>query len=199
MIDSPRVGLAASPFHDAENNNIYYTDAFPSNGSPQLFCYDIDKNEFHSANVKNEESTPADFCFPIKGRENLFLVGLNICVYVVEWNGCSAEAHKVKKIFCGEKVKNRLLSEAKCDPTGRLYVGTYNPRICDPKQPFNNVIYSYDKHRGLQEAATGYKTVVGLAWSVTENCFFSTDACTQSIKRYTWNPKSGELCKKREV
>lgn len=198
MIDSPRVGLAASPFWDAEKNNIYYTDLFASNGSPQLFCYDIDKNEFHSANVKNEESALVDFCFPIKGQENLFLVGLNMCVYVVEWNGCSAEAYKVKKICCGEKIKNSLFSVAKCDPTGRLYLGTFNTRICDPKQPFNNVIYSYDKYRGLQEAATGYKTVVGSAWSVTENFFFSMDACTQSIKRYTWNPKSGELGKEQD-
>lgn len=123
------------------------------------------------------------------------MVGWEHCLYVIEWDGFSSEAYKVEKLFCLEKkFEYHGLGGVKCDPTGRLYVGTRNARFCDPKQPFDCALYSYDKHRGLQKVATGFKVSDGMAWSPNGNCLYHIDDCTFDIKQYKWNSHTGELC-----
>lgn len=175
---------------------MYYTDESSSDGSPQIFRWDVDRNEFHMANIKNKESSSASFLFPIKGVQNQFICGLDQTVYVIEWDGCSSEAYRVEKLFSLEKnLKYQSISQAKTDPTGRLYIGTFSTRLCDPKQPSNSAFYSYKRNEGLQEVACGFKVSDGLAWSPNGNYFYCIDSCTFDIKEFKWDPRTGRLCK----
>lgn len=167
-----------------------------TNGSTQLYRYDIDNNEFFGATIKYKESSAPGFCFPIKGEKDLFMVGLDRSVYIVKWDGCSCEAYKIKKLFCIQnEFDDHGIDTAKCDPTGRLYVGTYNFNICDKEEPFNRGLYSYDRYQGLQKRISGLKVPDGMAWSVKENYFYFIDACSFNIRRFRWNSKTGKLCK----
>lgn len=102
----------------------------------------------------------------------------------------------MKKLFCAEKeFGNHGLSQAKCDSTGRLYVGKYSSRLCDPKVGNDCNLYSYDKYQGLQKVATDMKAANGMAWF--NNCFYHIDSCTRSIAGYKWDSHSGKLCELR--
>lgn len=191
------MGFGNSPFWDAEKNRIYFTDEYSTNGSPQFYNYDIDECQFYGANVKHKEKASAIFVFPIKGEKDQFVCGLDSCVYVVQWDGCSSKAYILRKLFCVEQeFKTHGLSQAKNDPKGRLYVGTFNSRLCDPKVGNDCNLYSYDKYLGLQKVADDMKVSDGLAWSISGEYLYQVEACAHSILQYSWDPNSGKLCKK---
>lgn len=119
------------------------------------------------------------------------MVGLEKCIYTVQWNGRSSRAQTMKQISCAQSKNN--FNNAKTDPTGRLYVGTYNKRICNRKDPFDSALYSYDKHQGLQEQVSGLKVSNGLAWC--ENTVYHIESCFYNIRQFDWNSRTGELCR----
>lgn len=189
------IGFAGSPFWDAERNSIYYVDSNPSVASPQLFRFDVDKNEFYSANIKNEESLSPSFCFPIEGAKDLFLVGLGPCAYIINWNGYSSEAYKTETVACVEKeFGNHAINFAKNDPTGRVYFGTSTNTSCDPSKPFNCALYSLDECQGLRKRVSGLKVSDGMAWSLEGNYFYHIESCFYNIREFYWDPHSGVLC-----
>lgn len=124
------------------------------------------------------------------------MIGLDHCAYTLKWDGRSSEAYRMEKVFCIEKeFANHGLGISKCDPTGRLYTGTYNTRFCDPEQPFDCALYSYDTHQGVQKRVSGLKVSNGMAWPNKGNYFYHIDSCFMSIREFRWDRRTGELCK----
>lgn len=124
------------------------------------------------------------------------MVGSYLSVYIVKWDGHSSKAYRIEKLFSIQG-NNVGFTNAKCDPTGRLYFGEVNVNVCDPDQPFSSALYSYDKYEGLQERVSGLKASNGLAWSVKGNYVYHIETCFYNIRQFRWNPHTGELCKQQ--
>lgn len=169
-------------------------------GSPQLYRYNIDENKFYSATIRHKESASAAAFLPIQGKTELFLVTIDHCAHIVEWKQGSCEAKTLETVFCAEtRFPNHGLSQAKCDPTGRLYTGTYDESFCSRSNPAISGLYSYDKYQGFKEKLSCLKGSDGLTFDIADSSFYHIASCTNKIERYSWDPSTGNLCKQSNV
>ena len=87
---------------------------------------------------------------------------------------------------------NNRLNDMKCDPQGRLWVGTMN----NDEQPTAN-LYRYDLDGGLHLMETGLTISNGLGWSPDGTTFYLTDTPRQRIDAYNYDPASGSISYRR--
>lgn len=87
------------------------------------------------------------------------------------------------------------MNECKADPRGRFYDGTIKADICNPDSPANSSFYRYTRPQGLVRLLDNLRVANGLAWNRKTNKFYFVDSCDFFIREYTWNPRSGDLCK----
>lgn len=191
-IAAPPCNFPISPYYDCETQSLYYCDILAENKST-LFRYDCRDGLFYSAIIVNEGS--ASFCIPIEGTCDLFIVGSIHCVYVVKWDGCSSEAYVIRKVFCADQQPEvQKISLGKTDPKGRLYTGTYKCTLCEAF-PADCSLYSYDKHRSLQQHIQGLQVSAGLAWNEEECSLYHIDTCLHNLRGFSWDPNTGKLGK----
>lgn len=126
--DSPILSLGETPHWDPETLSCYFIDAFGTDKI--LFRYDWKSGKVYSASIPGE--TRPSIMIPIKGKKNLFAVGIYHKLKVVQWDGVSATAKVVRTVFEIEKgCKNstKRFSDGKVDRKGRFYFGTIREEV----------------------------------------------------------------------
>ena len=85
-------------------------------------------------------------------------------------------------------------NDAKCDPQGRLWIGTMNEEDHLP----TGALYRFDD-RGLHLAESGIATSNSLAWSPAGDILYFTDTPERRIRAYDFDGRAGTVSNRRDV
>ncbi|XP_068633913.1 regucalcin-like [Battus philenor] len=135
------------------------------------------------------------FIIPVDGTTDQFVVGVELKLLVISWDGEEGSEVKVVKEL-GEvdkdSPKNRF-NDGKADPKGRLFAGTMGyektPGDFEPKK---GSLYRVDR-RGLVRVCDKVGISNGLAWDLKEKAFYYTDSLEFKIRRYDYDVDTGEI------
>lgn len=122
-------------------------------------------------------------------------MGLDKRVAVVQWDGRSRTCRVKGYLFEVEVGQNSNLNNGKCDPAGRLYVGTeckvnYLEGIFKKRASH---IFKYDEC-GKVEVVESVRIANGMAWDVNLGKMYHVDSAEFNIKVYNYDVKSGKVC-----
>lgn len=173
-----------------------FTDAGANGSVPQIYRYDLRAGRFHSAMIKDHETEPVSFCFPIKGEKGLFVAGITRSTYVIKWDGVSSYGYPIKNLGTVEQqYSTHIISKGYTDQKGRLYLGTWDVvAFCTSAPTCGIHSYNYYRH-GFQTQDSGYTALSGIAWSPKGDRFYIMDVCGNCVVQYKCNPRTGKLCK----
>lgn len=86
-------------------------------------------------------------------------------------------------------------NDGKCDPRGRLFVGTIG--IHKPRPP--GALYRIDPDLRVTCVVEGTGTANGLAWSSDRRTMFFIDTPTRAVSAFEYDESSGRISGRREV
>lgn len=197
IMTSPRSYLGEGPHWDQKTMNLYYVSIGGNDSTILRYCYSDGK--VYGARIKGHPIVT--FIIPVDGTKDQFAVGLIHTCGVIQWDGKSQWAKVIRTVLevetCPEYTNNRF-NDAKADPHGRLFAGTKREAeegCTDLGSPTRGNLFRISKDQPavtiLQPGSVYISN--GLAWD--EKYMYYIDSCTFNIKRYDWNPYTGDLCK----
>ena len=154
-----------------------------------LYWVDIKKGVVHTRDAGGlhrviETPGPVSFVFPT-GPARLML-GLKDGVY-------QAVDGKFLPLARLELPAEHRLNDGKCDPRGRIWVGT----ICTAEEPSDTAaLYLLQDHE-LHEVEGGYTNANGKTWSPDGRIMYHADTSRGMIWQYDYELETGEISNKR--
>lgn len=61
--------------------------------------------------------------------------------------------------------------------------------------PADQGLYRWTRKRGVERLPGSYKTTNSLGYDYERNYLYHLDGCTQMLRRFKVNPKTGKVCK----
>jgi sugar lactone lactonase YvrE len=155
-----------------------------------VYWVDIQQHAVHSldaAGTHHSLSTPGpvSFVFPLAGGR--LLLGLDHGVFTSD-GGSSLEP-----VATLDLPAEHRLNDGKCDPQGRLWVGT----ICTAADPSETAALYRLEAEGLHEVEGGYVNANGKAWSPDGRVMYHADTSRNMIWQYDYEPTTGAIANKR--
>ncbi|MGI8665127.1 MAG: SMP-30/gluconolactonase/LRE family protein [Jatrophihabitans sp.] len=99
--------------------------------------------------------------------------------------GCAIEA---------DQPQTRL-NDAKCDPAGRLFVGS----MAGMDQPGAGALYRVDRDWQVSQVVAGTTISNGMAWSPEGTTMYFIDSPTGAVDAFDFEPATGELRRRRRL
>ncbi|XP_023312695.1 regucalcin-like, partial [Anoplophora glabripennis] len=129
--------------------------------------------------------THVSLIIPVEGRKNTFLISKERELLVVTWDGESDNITVVKKINTDN---NEKFNDGKCDPTGRLWVGTLAPR----EGGATGCLYSIEKGHVTKVAD---KIIIsnGLAFNTEIKKMYYIDTHTKTVDDFDFDVERGTI------
>ncbi|XP_055304005.1 regucalcin-like [Sitodiplosis mosellana] len=177
---------------DDASQSLYFVDYLSK--SRAINRYDIAKDKVYSASVEGIE--PVAFILPLKKCCNRFLIGDELSVKVIEWDGKDKKARIVREEFNVEKYEGdapNSLSIARASPNCEFYGGTLITDFCGATKAGNASLYHYSKCCGVKQIWGDLLLSAGLDWNVDENKFYHIDSCKRELREYDWDSKTGKI------
>lgn len=113
----------------------------------------------------------------------------------MQWDGRSRTCHVKGYLFEVETGQNSNINSGKCDPGGRLFVGT-ECKVSYLEGIFRrraSHIFKYDEC-GKVEVMESVRIANGIAWDVNLAKMYHVDSAEFNIKVYNYDVKSGKVC-----
>ncbi|KAL7633393.1 UNVERIFIED_CONTAM: hypothetical protein RMT77_016264 [Armadillidium vulgare] len=140
---------------------------------------------------------------PVEGQEDKFVVGLKHDLVLVEWGPNDPDYKKCKSAkihsFDEHHPKNAL-NDAKCDPLGRLWIGSKGseevPGIIEPKK---GTLFRVDSSLEVSEQVKEVTLSNGLTWSLDGKIFYYIDTPTLSVDAFDYDLNTGNISNRRVV
>lgn len=160
-IPNSKVTHGEVPHWDERTRSLYYINI---NGPNSTFArYDYDENFVYQASIDNVPSLL--FILPLKGTKNQFIVGIERSAVIVKWDGRSAKAIVLRKLFeVDQHSSTNYFNDVKTDPFGRFYGGTKCVESCETNDRPSSGFYRYDKEKGLRKLFGHVFISNGLTW-----------------------------------
>ncbi|XP_060518026.1 regucalcin-like [Cylas formicarius] len=184
------------PFWDDQNNVLYFVDVY----GKYLQKYDPVKNTF----VKLAFESNIHAVIPVKGKSDEFFVPFDSELVVVKWDGQSSKYSVVKSLWkLDEELKGKAsFNDAKCDRTGRLWIGTADSSITSitpPDKPFREGFFiSYDKGKVVTHL-TNIGVSNGIAFDDKLKKLYYNDTIDGIVMGFDFDEASGTLSNKEIV
>ena len=104
---------------------------------------------------------------------------------------------KILKTFANPEahIPNNRFNDGKCDPQGRLWVGSMSFDI--PGEPNAGVLYSLDKKGKIGKHAENLAIPNGLCWSADSKTFYHIDTPEGRVDAYDFDAVKGAISNKR--
>lgn len=154
------------------------------------------KDKVYSASV--EGVSPVAFILPLKTCCNRFLIGDELSVKVIEWNGKDKHVKIVREEFNVDKYEGNAqnsFSIARASPTCDFYGGTLRADFCGATKASNASFYRYSKCCGVKQIWDDQQLSAGFDWNENNNKFYHIDSCNRDLREYDWDPKTGKIRK----
>lgn len=196
-IPIPKIGIAKSPNWDDDTQSLYFINLMPTGEESLLYRYSLTDEHLYSARVPGVKST--DYLIPVRQNvakcKNLFAIGNQHDVILIEWDGISTNARIVQKLFSIEpNDESSTLDYARTDRFGRYYGGTFSmTEFCS--SPANKSFYRESVEMGIQRIFGGLLGTTGIAFNEDANKFYHVGLCSLIISEFDWDPLTGDLCK----
>jgi sugar lactone lactonase YvrE len=84
---------------------------------------------------------------------------------------------------------NNRPNDGKCDPQGRLWVGTIDLEF----KKGASSLYRLEHNGDLTQVLSGLTLANGLAWDINKNLFYFIDSDTACIQRFDYHPETGDI------
>jgi len=205
QVPSPQSTVGEGPHWDADTQSLYYVDILKNNFS--IHRHDVTENKTYSATIEGESQV--SFIIPIDGTTDLFAVGIQRRVGVIQWDGKSSEAKVLRIVFdVAQSDELQKFNDGKADPIGRFYGGTVRTGKVEDNfednldELFTNVtaacsLYRYDAKSKVVQLRDKVKLSNGLAWNEAKNKFYYIDSLDYDIKEFDYDPVTGDLSNER--
>ncbi|XP_044727983.1 regucalcin-like [Chrysoperla carnea] len=202
---TPPLGLGEEPHWDNETQVLYFVDV----KGKDLFKYDPQSGDITSLHFDDCENL--DIAIPVKGYDNLFLVGIDRRLTLLEWNGENSTINfqiynsQFKYLTSVEPShpSNRF-NDGKADKNGRLWIGTLDPQISTNPLKFvpdeatlYRVIITKNSNAEVTPAISPVTVSNGLAWNKANNKFYYIDTATRKIVKYDYDADEGTIKNKQ--
>lgn len=187
-----RSKIGDSAHYDAKTNSLYYTDAV---GEYHLLRYDLTEKRTYKAKIVGIVGR-VGFVLPIEGSSNEYLIGNELDLKVVKWDGKS----RLAEIHCTQMPKidvpTNFIHDAKADSQGRLYVGTLRNAMCNPNSatPPGALFQSVDA-KNLPILVPNMTITNDFAIDEVRNILYVVESCSAVIKAFDWDPNTAGVCK----
>lgn len=125
---------------------------------------------------------------------NHFVIGAGARLLLIEWDGSSATARRIKLLTEVEQEMNKTrFNDGKIDPQGRIWAGTM---LSEEHGDVFAVRYG-----GFYRFANGVTTQIrnlvnisnGLTWNERTNKFYYIDTGDNNIKEFDFDPNNGNI------
>jgi sugar lactone lactonase YvrE len=123
---------------------------------------------------------------PIKSSSDYLVAFQNA---IVQWN---IEKNAIKQIYAGFDNHDLRFNDGKCDPLGRLWVGTTHLE----DQPETASLYRMDRDGSkfvLTPVIKGVSISNGITWSLDSQFMYYIDTPTRVISVYQYDIKTGDI------
>lgn len=175
LVAPARAILGESPFWDSGRNCLWWVDI----DGGQLHRLDDD---YHDSVVFN---TTEPLGSAIVKNNDTFIVALGKNLFELDNSGNTSQL-----ALCPSGDR---LNDAKCDPRGRLYVGS----LTYDRTPGGCALYRFSPSEGLVPAITGVTLSNGMGWSPTGEEMYFIDTPTRTIKAYDYDVEEGRIGEER--
>lgn len=177
--------LGEGPYWDSENSVLYYVDAFKG---------DFKRLDPATRKVtKISQGVLVSMIIPYADEPNTFIVSRRHQLLKLNWT-----TEKVTVLATVNPDLNGLerFNDAKCDPRGRLFIGTVLEKKGGDIVTKGGALYRLDGKK-LVKVANGFSITNGMAWSNDENHknFYLNDSEGRKIFKFDYNIENGSLSK----
>jgi len=168
--------------------------AFWNHKTSELYWIDILNNKLHRYNPSTRKNrslkTPSSIgTVAPTSKENKAIVALKDGIYLINTNDGTLELFSnVER----ELTENRL-NDGKCDPKGRLWVGSM--ALSQEKGKAN--LYMIDKRGKAELKIAGVTISNGIVWSGDKKTMYYIDTPTAEIKAYDYDNETGAISNER--
>lgn len=197
MVPSPRSVQGESPHWDLYTQSLYYVDVVGTEYTFLRYC--PEENRVYGGNIDGEPRV--SFIIPVAGTSDEFAVGLGLRVGVMRWNGKSPKAELLRialDVSNFDEVATNNFNDAKADPYGRFFGGTLRKLECDNLtiQTYGNLYrFSADQPVEMLNSPHTVRVSNGMAFNVFTNKYYYIDSCDYNIKRFDYDPRTGDICR----
>ncbi|KAF6211719.1 hypothetical protein GE061_012234 [Apolygus lucorum] len=194
-LDIEKKGFGEGPHWDVESQSLFFVDLKIGN-----ICMYTPATE-RKISVKDWNG-PVSFIVPVKGRKDHFVIGAELDVVLINWDTTKNKiVWKETLITVPDPPTNRL-NDAKCDSTGRLWLGTMINEFTQKKiVPGVGFLYSYTgTMKGGAEMHLDNVTISnGIAISSDNKKFWYIDSGKFTVDQYDFNIDKGEISNLKTV
>ncbi len=174
LIIDAKTTLGEGSFWDARTKLLYWVDI----EGPMLYAYDPATGENRSRRMDGRPGTvvprASDGVVVAVERSVLLLDGIDATPVTL----CT---------FSPEPERNRL-NDGKCDPAGRLWVGT----MSSTRDP-NGTLYCVETDGTYRSAVTGVTVSNGIVWTADERTMYYVDTPTMRVQAFDYDKDDGTI------
>lgn len=143
--------------------------------------------------LHKEEGHFVSAVLPVEGQDNQIVVSVDTSVYLVD---VKTGEKKLLDKLSDTLAKLVRFNDAKCDPSGRLWIGTMGlekaPGVLTPDQ---GALYLMSKDGKLTEQVEKVSLSNGLAWSLDTKTLYYIDSLVRLIYAFDYDNATGKICK----
>ncbi|XP_072381101.1 regucalcin-like [Diabrotica undecimpunctata] len=184
--------LAEAPHWDESSQMLYFVDI---NGY-SINRYDPKTKKHTSAHVGKNVSV----IIPVKGKKDQFVVSLERELMLVTWDGLSQKPSKMEKILEVDPNTKNVFNDGKCDPSGKLWIGTMGgPPVVIADIPLGmGTLYSIQNKK-----ASPHFSNIGIANGIAFNTdlkkMYYIDSRTGTVDQYDWDVVTGKIANGKPI
>ncbi|XP_044729850.1 regucalcin-like [Chrysoperla carnea] len=195
------------PHWDDEQQVLYFVDV----SSQNVLKYDPETGDVTSVHFNGAKAvTPV---IPVKDHNNLFAVGVDRRLTLIEWNGENSTVNSqynnkhFKLLTTVDKShESNRFNDGKADKNGRLWIGTIGPEDSSGVAPNLATLYRITiKDNFYNDTSNIEVTPVispvtnsnGLAWNKANNKFYYIDTPTRAVVKFDYDADKGTITNKQ--
>lgn len=182
--------VGEGPHWDIESQSLFYVDV----NTGWLLRYDFRENKVYKSKIEGEDL--AGFITPIYQKCNQFAVGCGRKLQIISWDGIAPTCKVIRTLFevqPEDKYKEVRFNDGKCDPQGRLFVGTMKYGG-DEWSSRLGMLFKYTRGGKVEMIKDDIGISNGLCWNEKRKKFYFIDTTDYDVKEYDYDIKTGVIC-----
>lgn len=160
-----------------------------------LYWVDIEKKILHALELHThrhrEWSLPKRVGAVIPASSGNLILPLH--GEIAEFNPSTGKSRILLKLEAD--LPDNRCNDAKCDPAGRLWVGTMHLET----KPGTGALYCIDKELKVHKVLTGLTISNGMGWSPEGDHMYFIDSAEHQVKRFKWNADKVSLTDEKVI
>ncbi|CAB0038874.1 unnamed protein product [Trichogramma brassicae] len=191
---TPAVELAEGPHWDYKSQSLYYVNIL----GKQILRLDPLTGRVNRVTFPGDELI--SFVIPVQGRKNQLIVGRGLDVVLLKWDGGRDVTEPSYEVVASlidrdaDPARQRI-NDAKCDPRGRLLLGTMALKSAEGSvEPNRGALYKIGGRSLQAERLMSPVTISnGLAWNARGNVLYYIDSATYQVWALDYRLATGRL------